>query len=222
NDAVGKQFNYAGRRGRVIGVTNNFNFESLHQQIVPIVFMIPKTRIYNVAVKIRTGMRDQTLAYLKKKWAYFRPDYPFTYTFVAQNFNKQYTSERRLGNIFGFFALLAVLIASLGLFGLTSFTAQQRIKEIGIRKTLGATVPQIVLLLSKRFTSLVLLSIVLASPVAWYAMNKWLYTFAYRIQIPILTFIWAGTTALVIAWLTIAWQSVKAARMNPVESLRNE
>lgn len=221
-EAINKEFNYGGRRGKIIGVTTNFNFESLHQKIAPIVFMIPKDRISNVAIKFREGMREEVLSFLKDKWAYWRPDFPFSYYFVAQNFDSQYASERTLGQIFGFFSLLAIIIASLGLFGLASFTAQQRIKEIGIRKALGASVSQIVMLLSKRFTLLVILSIVLATPIAWYAMNNWLDTFAYRIDVPGFTFVWAGGIALMIAWATISYQSVKAAQVNPVESLKNE
>lgn len=220
--ALDKQFHYGGRRGRIIGVVKDFNFESLHQRIAPIVFLIPDNRINQVAIKIKENRRAEVLAFLKEKWSYWRPDYPFTYSFVEDSFNEQYASERRLGDIFGYFSLLAVIIASLGLFGLASFTAQQRIKEIGIRKALGATVSQIVMLLSKRFTMLVLLSIGLATPLAWYAMERWLGGFAYRIDIPILTFLWAGGSALVIAWVTVAYQSIKAATVNPVKSLRSE
>lgn len=220
--AIDKQFQYGGRRGRVVGVVKDFNFESLHQQIAPIVFLIPDNRISRVAVKMKDNRREEVLAFLKDKWAYWRPDYPFTYSFVEERFNEQYASERRLGEVFGWFALLAVIIASLGLFGLASFTAQQRIKEIGIRKTLGATVTQIVLLLSKRFTLLVLLSIGLAIPISWYAMSSWLQGFAYRIDIPVLTFLWAGAGAVVIAWLTVSYQSIKAATVNPVKSLQSE
>ena len=131
--AIDKEFHYGGRRGRVIGVVQDFNFESLHQRIAPIVFLIPDDRISQVAVKVVANKREEVLAFLKDRWAVWRPDYPFTYSFVEESFNEQYASERRLGNIFGYFSLLAVIIASLGLFGLASFTAQQRIKEIGIR-----------------------------------------------------------------------------------------
>jgi putative ABC transport system permease protein len=221
-EAIDKQFHYGGRRGRVIGVAEDFHFESLHQSIAPIVFLIPDQRINSVAVKIRDNMRSDALAYLEEQWSVLRPGFPFTYFFVEDSFNQQYEAESRLGTLFGFFSALAVLIAALGLFGLASFTAQQRRKEIGIRKVLGAGISGIVLLLSKRFTILVLISVAISVPVAWYAMNMWLDNFAYRDSIPVSAFLFAGALALFIAWFTISWQSVKAALMNPVNSLRSE
>lgn len=221
-EAIGKEFRYGGRSGRIIGVTHNFNFESLHQPVVPIVFLIPQNRINNVAVKIYDNMRTETLDFLEEQWASLRSGYPFSYYFVEENFNRQYDSEERLGQIFGYFSLLAVIIAALGLFGLASFTAQQRIKEIGIRKVLGAKISQIIMLLSQKFTILVLIAFALAVPIAWIAMSQWLQGFAYRIDISIWSFLMAGGLALIVAWLTISYQSIKAALMNPVESLRTE
>ncbi len=221
-EAIGKEFHYGSRRGWVTGVVNDFNFESLHQSIAPIVFLIPEDRINSVAVKIRDNRREETLNYLEEEWASLRPGYPFSYDFVEDNFNQQYASEERLGQLFGFFSLLAVIIAALGLFGLASFTAQQRIKEIGIRKVLGATVSQIVLLLSARFTKLVLVSILIAAPIAYIAMRQWLDGFAYQIEISLWTFLLAGLIALAVAWVTTSYQSIKAGFMNPVKSLRSE
>jgi len=221
-EAIDKEFRYGGRSGRVIGITNNFNFESLHQSIAPIVFLIPQDRIRNVAVKIRDNMRTETLDYLEEQWATLRPGYPFDYYFVENNFNEQYASEERLGQLFGYFSILAVVIAALGLFGLASFTAQQRIKEIGIRKVLGAKVSQIVLLLSGKFTFLVMLAFLFAVPVTWLAMKQWLQEFAYQIDMSLWTFLMAGGLALTVAWATISYQSVKAALTNPVNSLRSE
>lgn len=221
-ESLDKEFHYGGRRGRVIGIVNDFNFESLHQSIAPIVFLIPDDRINSVAVKIRDNSREEVLSFLEEQWATLRPGYPFTYFFVQDNFDQQYNSEERLGTLFGFFSLIAIIIAALGLFGLASFTAQQRIKEIGIRKVLGATVSQIVWLLSTRFTLLVILAIAIATPIAWYAMDQWLDGFAYQIDMPVWSFIIAGGSAIVIAWLTISYQSVRAAIVNPVNSLRSE
>lgn len=221
-EAIDKEFHYGDRRGRIIGVVNDFNFESLHQSIAPIVFMIPDDRIRNVAIKIRDNSREEVLDFLEEQWATLRPGYPFTYFFVQDNFDEQYNSEERLGTLFGFFSMIAIIIAALGLFGLASFTAQQRIKEIGIRKVLGATVSQIVWLLSTRFTLLVILAILIATPIAWYSMNQWLDTFAYQIDMPIWSFIIAGISAILIAWLTISYQSIRAAIVNPVNSLRSE
>jgi len=221
-EAIDKQFLYGGRRGKVIGVVNDFNFESLHQSIAPIVFLIPDERINNISIKIRDNSRKEVLDFLEEQWATLRPDYPFTYFFVQDTLKKQYNSEERLGTLFGFFSLIAIIIAALGLFGLASFTAQQRIKEIGIRKVLGATVSQIVWLLSTRFTLLVMLAIAIATPLAWYSMDQWLENFAYQIDMPVWAFVLAGVSAIVIAWLTISYQSVKAAIVNPVNSLRSE
>lgn len=220
--AIDKEFRYGGRSGRIIGVTNDFNFESLHQSIAPIVFLIPQDRIRNVAVKVRGNMRSEMLEYLEEQWATLRPGFPFTYYFVEENFDQQYASEERLGQVFGYFSLLAVIIAALGLFGLASFTAQQRIKEIGIRKVLGAKVSQIVMLLSQKFTILVIIAFALAVPIAWFAMKQWLQEFAYQIDISLWSFVMAGGLAILVAWLTISYQSIKAAVVNPVESLRSE
>jgi putative ABC transport system permease protein len=184
--------------------------------------MIPNDRINNVAVKIRDNSREEVLSFLEEQWAILRPGYPFTYSFVQDNFDEQYNSEERLGTLFGFFSLIAIIIAALGLFGLASFTAQQRIKEIGIRKVLGATVSQIVWLLSTKFTMLVVLAIIIATPVAWYSMDQWLEGFAYQIEMPIWSFVIAGGSAIIIAWLTISYQSIRAAIVNPVNSLRSE
>lgn len=221
-EALDKEFQYGSRRGRVTGVVEDFHFESLHQSIAPIVFLIPEQRINSVTVKIRDNLREETLAFLEDQWASLRPGYPFTYYFVEDQFNEQYNAEERLGTLFGFFAMLAIVIAALGLFGLASFTAQKRTKEIGIRKVMGAQVSNIVYLLSKRFTLLVLLSIFIAVPISWVAMQQWLSNFAYSITIPVWVFVAAGVTALLIAWITISWQAVKTAMLNPVESLRSQ
>lgn len=220
--AVGKTFHYGGRRGRVTGVMQDFHFESLHQRIAPIVFIIPQNRINNVSVKIAEGRREEALDFLEEQWATLRAGFPFTHYFVEESFNEQYAAEERLGQIFTFFAGLAIVIAALGLLGLASFTAQQRIKEVGIRKVFGASPSQIVLLLSRRFTLLVLVSMVLASPAAWYAMDYWLEQFAYRTPFSPWDFLLAGGLALIVAWGTISWQALRAATTNPAEALRLE
>lgn len=220
--AVGKTFHYGGRRGRVTGVMQDFHFESLHQRIAPIVFIIPQNRINNVSVKIAEGRREEALDFLEEQWATLRAGFPFTHYFVEESFNEQYAAEERLGQIFTFFAGLAIVIAALGLLGLASFTAQQRIKEVGIRKVFGASPSQIVLLLSRRFTLLVLVSMVLAAPAAWYAMDYWLEQFAYRTPFSPWDFLLAGGLALIVAWGTISWQALRAATTNPAEALRLE
>ena len=162
-------------------------------------------------------MRD-----LRKKWAEIAPDQPFDYFFLDESFDRQYRAEEKLGLVFSNFTLLAILVASLGLFGLASFTAEQRTKEIGIRKALGATVSSIMILLIKEFTRWVFLANIIAWPIAYVAMNHWLQNFAYRIDIGLGRFILAGVLALAIALLTVGYQAIKAAKANPVEALRYE
>ena len=159
----------------------------------------------------------ETLAYFEDQWQKRAPDRPFEYAFLDERFAQLYQSEARLGKVFGTFSLLAIVIACLGLFGLVAFTAEQRTKEIGVRKVLGASVVNIVLLLSKDFTRLVAIAILIA--IAYVAMQRWLENFAYRIEI---LFLRAGLLAILIVWLTVSYQSIRAALANPVESLRYE
>lgn len=225
--AVGKVFQYGGRKGRIIGVVKDFNYESLHQPVTPIVMFIVPPSFNSISVKIRpNGPEDiaATLDFLKQKWQEFRPNFPFQYFFIDERYEALYQSEHRLGQIFGVFSLLAVFIACLGLFGLASYMAEQRTKEIGIRKVLGASMSNIVLLLSKEFTRLVIVATLAAWPIAYYAMNNWLQEFAYRINIneQTATFLLAAALAFGIALLTISVQSIKAALGNPIKALRYE
>ena len=220
--AIGKKMLYGGRLGQVIGVINNFNFESLHNKIVPIIFLISKTGNEQFSVKISGSDIPGTINFLKRKWAEFRPDYPFEYTFLEDQVDKLYTSEKKLGDIFGVFSFLAVVIACLGLFGLASFAAEQRTKEIGIRKVLGASVPGIVTLFSKEFLKLVIIANLIAWPIAYFAMNRWLDDFAYKTDMNIWIFILSGGIAILIALLTVSFQAIKTAVADPIKSLRYE
>ena len=163
-----------------------------------------------------------TISFIEQKWKAFDPRHPMEYFFLDENFNKQYRSEEKMLTVFGYFAALTILIACLGLFGLASFTAEQRTKEIGIRKVLGSSVSEIMLLLSKDFAWLVLIAILLAAPIAWYGMNRWLQDFAYRTEIHWWIFVLSGLAALIIAMLTVSFQAAKAARLNPIKALRAE
>jgi putative ABC transport system permease protein len=223
--ALDKPFEYGNRKGRIIGVVQDFNYESLHQPITPIVMLIAPQNFNSISVKIRADRPADvatTLDFLKQKWQAYRPNFPFQYSFIDERYERLYQSEHRLGQIFGTFSLLAVFIACLGLFGLASYTAEQRTKEIGIRKVLGASTPGIVNLLSKDFAKLVIVANLVAWPVAYFAMNKWLQDFAYRIHLSAWTFLGAGILALGVALLTISFQAVKSALANPVEALRYE
>lgn len=222
-DAIGKDFGYGSRTGKLIGVFNDFHFESLHQKIVPLVILVPRGPSYsNISVKITGTNIPAALAHIEKTWKQFLPELPYQYTFLDENFERLYAAEQRQKTIFTAFACIAIFIACLGLFGLSAFAISQRVKEIGIRKVLGASVNTIVTLLSKDFLKLVGLAAIIAFPIAWYAMNSWLQDFAYRISIPWWSFILAGLAAAFIALLTISFQAIKAALSNPVKSLRTE
>jgi len=210
------------KEGTVIGVVKNFHYESLHQKIEPIIMELNPNKTNYIVARIRPENISRTVSFLKNKMQAFSPNYPFEYVFQDDYFDRLYGAEEKLQEIFGYFTFLAIFIACLGLFALSSFAAEQRTKEIGIRKVLGATVATVVALLSKDFVKLVLLANLLAWPVAWIAMNKWLQNFAYRIEISWWVFALAGGLALVIAVLTVSTQAMRAALANPVESLRYE
>lgn len=224
-DAVGRDFKYGNIKGHVIGVTKDFHFENMHQSIVPLVFEMFPPRISffnNLSVKFSGNNTIAALEYLGTTWKKFLPEIPYEYTFLDENFDKLYQSEQRQGTIFTAFACIAIFIACLGLFGLSAFTITQRIKEIGVRKVLGANVGSIVALLSKDFLRLVLIAALIAFPVAWYSMNSWLKDFAYRIDIQWWVFVLAAVAATLVALLTVSYQAIKAALANPVKSLRTE
>ncbi|GAB3798982.1 ABC transporter permease [Spirosoma humi] len=215
--------NNEGNKGtyRVIGVVKDFHFRSLHERITPLVMVLGNTA-GTVIVKVKTKDLTGLLANLKKQWSQLAPEAPFTYSFLDERFNDTYRTEQKIGQILGLFAGLTIFVACLGLFGLATFMAEQRTKEIGVRKVLGASVTSIVTLLSKDFLKLVGVAILLAIPVAWYVMDRWLQDFAYKIELSWWVFALAGVLAVSIALLTVSFQSVKAALMNPVKSLRSE
>jgi putative ABC transport system permease protein len=209
------------RAFKVIGVIKDFNFNSLREQVKPLVLTLYPD---NGAIAVRIDTRDipGLLHRVKGAWASMSASQPFSYAFLDEEFNREYIADQQMGKIFLLFSILAILIACLGLFGLVTFAAEQRIKEIGIRKTLGADVPDILKLLSRDLIRLLLLSILIASPIAWWAMNKWLQDFAFRISIGWWTFAEVGAVCLLIAIVTISFQTIKAAMASPVSSLRSE
>jgi putative ABC transport system permease protein len=196
----------------------------MHQKISPLVLMMPRSanNYGNISIKVSGSNLPAALAHIEKTWRKFLPEAPYQFTFLDENFARLYEAEQRQKILFTIFACLAIFIACLGLFGLSAFAISQRIKEIGIRKVLGANIRTIVSLLSKDFLVLVAISALIAFPVAWYAMSKWLQDFAYRISMPWWIFIMAGIAAALIALVTISFQAVKAAVANPVKSLRTE
>ncbi|WP_128545990.1 ABC transporter permease [Larkinella soli] len=220
--AVGKAFGYGQRRGRIVGVVKDFHFESLHQSIAPVAMFL-NSRFNNwMSVHVAAGGLKTALAHVEAVWKKRFPDRPFTFEFLDQRFGRLYATEQTQQTLFGIFAGIAILISCLGLFGLSMFMAEQRTKEIGIRKVLGATTPGLVALLSKDLLKLVIVALVLASPVAWWAMSKWLEGFAYRTDISPWVFVVTALIALLIAFATVSFQSIKAALMNPVRSLKTE
>ena len=219
--AIGQRLDVSGRLGEVKGVVSDFHFTSMKQKISPLV-LFPQNGGEILLVKLSGSQLPNTLQFLESKWRTIIADRPFSYEFMDEEFNKLYTSEIRTGRVFSVFAFLSIFLACLGLFGLSAYTTAQRTKEIGVRKVLGASVFSIVGLLARDFLKLVSVAIVVASPVAWYAMNSWLQEFAYRIDIDGWVFALAGLLAVGIALVTVSFQSIKAALMNPVKSLRSE
>ena len=224
-DAIGKQFQYGMQKGTIAGVFNDFNFESLHQRIIPLVLFESRaddgSDYNNISIKTY-GNVSGALAQIEKTWKKYLPEIPYEYKFLDDRYAKLYESENRQSSIFTIFSCIAIFIACLGLFGLSAFTITQRVKEIGVRKVLGASTGSIVKLISKDFLLLVVIAAVIAFPVAWYAMDHWLQDFAYRINIDWWVFVLAGIIALVIAFVTISFQAIKAAIVNPIKSLRTE
>ena len=205
----------------IIGVVKDFNFNSLHEQVAPLVLNLQQDN-QGMAVRFSSSDIPGLLSEIKTMWKTMAPAQPFSYSFMDEEFNKLYSVDQRREKIFFLFSILAIVIACLGLFGLVTFAAEQRIKEIGIRKVLGAATKDIFIMLSKDFARLILLSICIASPIAWWAMSKWLQDFAYRINIGWWMFAAVGAVCLLIALVTISFQAIKAALANPVKSLRSE
>jgi putative ABC transport system permease protein len=229
-EMIGRNFSYGGTKGKVIGIMRDFNFEDLHQSILPVIFTLPPPSepasydFANISVKL-AGNKDnitQALRYLESTWKTYAPEVPFEYTFLDERFDQLYLSEQRQSELFTVFSCIAIFIACLGLLGLSAFSISQRVKEIGIRKVLGASAGTIVRLLSIDFLRLVAIAAVIAWIVAAIVMNQWLRNFAYHIAIPLWVFAAAGILAALIALATISVQALKAALSNPVNSLRSE
>jgi putative ABC transport system permease protein len=220
---VGKQIARGGQNpGQVIGVVEDFHYSSMRTKIRPMALNIRPTQFRYLAARVRPQDASQALNFLEKTWNKFAPEYPFEHFFADEKFDRYYRYEQKVGELFGLFSILAIVISCLGIFGMISFTAEQSTKEIGVRKVLGASAASIVLLLSKRFVRWVLTANLVAWPLAWFAMNRWLEGFAYRISINPLFFPLAGLTALAIALATVSYHSLKTALADPAESLRYE
>ncbi|HXB28280.1 MAG TPA: ABC transporter permease [Puia sp.] len=212
---------FASKPFRIIGVVKDFNFNSMHDKVGPLIIELSEN-YGRIAMRINTKNIPALIIEVEKKWNSMGPGQPFSYTFLDADFNKIYNADQRTGKLFITFAIFAIFIACLGLFGLVTYAAEQRIKEIGVRKVLGASVGEIVAMISKDFIKLVLIAFLIAFPVAWLMMNKWLQSFAYRINISWWVFALAGLLILAIALITVSFQAIKAAMANPTTSLRSE
>jgi len=220
--AVGRRFSQFGRDGRIIGVMKDFHFRSLQEEIKPLSVRIEPEVCYLVSVKVSTDHLPATLSAIEKKWKSIIPYRPLLYYFLDEHFDKQYRAEERFGKLFLNFTVLAIFISCMGLFGLASYSTLQRTKEIAVRKMMGASILDIVNLLSRDFLKLVVISFIVASPVTWWFMHRWLLDFAYRINISFWHFLGAGLLAVLITLFTIGLKTVNAAISNPVKSLRTE
>ncbi|HEY2727356.1 MAG TPA: FtsX-like permease family protein, partial [Parafilimonas sp.] len=220
--AIGKNFNQDGRQGKIIGVVKDFNYKSLQQKIEPLTMRVEPGAFNLISIKVAANNLPSTIKAIENKWNTIVPNRPFEYDFLDESFNAQYKAEINFGNLFFNFAMLAIFISCLGLLGLSSYSTLQRAKEIGVRKVMGASVSSIVQLLSADFIKLVMIAFVIAVPLAWLVMNKWLENFAYRTNMSWWMFALAAFASLLIAFFTISFQAIKAALANPVKSLRTE
>jgi ABC-type antimicrobial peptide transport system permease subunit len=220
---VGESFSFFGQAGKIIGVAKNFHFDNFYNEIRPLVLLYaaPSSNHYLI-IKISSDNISENLRFIEDTWNKIAPFLPFEFSFLDDEFNRQYKSEKRMGRLFNYFTLLSVLIASLGLFGLVSFMASQRTKEIGIRRVVGASTVDIVKILTKEFIVLVAVANIIAWPTAYYFMKKWLDNFVFKTNIQIWVFIYSAIIALLIALLSISFKTIKAATANPVDSLRYE
>jgi len=219
--ALGKSLTMWGNKGTIIGVVKDFNFKPAQETIQPLILVFNRMGGYTV-VRTPPGKTNATIQALSTISQELNPANPFTFGFLDQDLANLYKGEQQMGNIFNFFAILGIFISTLGLYGLSAFMAEQRTKEIGVRKVLGASVLNLVYLLSSGITRLILIAVGIAIPMSWYAVNRWLAGFAYHITVSWLLFAGASLSVLVIAWLTVSYESIKAAIVNPVKSLRTD
>ncbi|MEO6254200.1 MAG: ABC transporter permease [Ferruginibacter sp.] len=223
-DAIGKQINFwdGAKVGPIVGVVKDFNSYSLREPMAPVVMSSWKDVYQTINIKIKPGAEKATLAFVEKNWNAAFPDYVYQYKFLDETIADFYKQENQLSQLYTIFAIIAIFISCLGLYGLVSFMAAQRTKEVGIRKVLGATAGNIVYLLSKEFSLLIIVAFAIAAPIAYYIMKDWLQDYSYRIDLGVSVFLLAVIGSMVIAWITVGYRAVKAARANPVNSLRTE
>jgi ABC-type antimicrobial peptide transport system permease subunit len=222
-DPIGKPITMWGKKGTIIGVIKDFHFKSMHEEIQPLILRYgEQDRFGNILVKTQPGKTKEALASMESLCKQINPAFPFSYSFSDEEYMKLYNNEQMVTKLSNAFAFLAIFISCLGLLGLAMFTAEQRIKEIGIRKVLGASISSLFSLLSAEFLLLIIISLCIALPASWFAMNHWLQGFAYRTPIQWWMFALSGMIIIIIAMATISFQALKAALINPIKSLRSE
>jgi len=220
---IGKPLTFWDKKGTIVGIIKDFHFNSLHVPVEALIIRNGETDGYgSILVKTQPGKTKEAIASLGKLCKDLNPKFPFTYQFSDEEYSKLYKSEQMTGKLADCFAFLAIFISCLGLLGLAMFTAEQKTKEIGIRKVLGASIPSLFVLLSREFLLFVVIAMLVASPIAWYAMKQWLNDYAYKISISWWMFVLAGLVALVIALFTVSFQAIRASIANPAKSLRTE
>jgi len=219
---IGQRLSIGDNNFKIIGIVKNYHFRSLRQEIDPLILIYSPENSRALFARLKSEQIPQTIGYIENAWKKFAPGYPFNYRFLDEALDGLYRSEQRIGTLFRYFSILAILISCLGLLGLASFMAEQRTKEIGIRKVLGATASNIVALLSKEFTKWVIVANIIAWPIAYFTLSKWLQSYAYKTNVALWSFVLSGALALLIALATVSYQSIKAALANPADSLRYE
>jgi ABC-type antimicrobial peptide transport system permease subunit len=219
---VGERFSFGGVEGSIVGVMKDFHYQHMRNKIEPLAIIVNPEHIYYMIIRIPPGSISESMKYVEDTWNRVIPNYPLEYTFLDETFDRMFRAEDKIGTVLKYFAGLAFFIACLGLFGLASFMAEQRTKEIGIRKVLGASVSQVTVLLCREFFLLVLLANLIAWPVAYFVMKNWLQNYAYHTGLGLYIFVAAMAAALVVAVISVSFQAIRAAVANPVDSLRYE
>jgi putative ABC transport system permease protein len=223
-DKIGKpiQISWPNSNRNIIGIVKDFHFESLYNSILPVAFVISPTQCWKMAIKVRATQLNETLAHIEKTWKAFYPEWVFEYQFIDERVRHHYEAEERTFQLMSYFTFLAIFVACLGLFGLVSFTIKRRLKEISIRKVLGAPAAGIFALLAGELLWKILLANLIAWPIAFYSLNQWLQNFAYHTSLSWWIFILSGMSVMLIALLTMSWQTIRAATTNPIDTLRYE
>jgi len=222
DSVIGERFSHVGVDGTIVGVMKNFHYQTLRNKIEPLAIAVNPKDLNYMIIRIPPEDVSASLGFIENTWKRIIPTYPFEYRFMDERYDMMYRAEQRIGTLLRCFAVLAVFVACLGLFGLASFMAEKRTKEIGIRKVLGASVTQVTRLLCREFFLLVLVANVIAWPAAYFIMRKWLQSYAYRVDLGYFVFVGAMLLALFVAILSVGYQAIRAARANPAKSLRYE